>query len=134
LDAFKILALLLVASSLVLTGCTSQESQDETPVGDLPDWTTYENHIQRPLFDLATSSVDPDHAGQIELESFEMVQVEIQLDPERELPTGYLILEEGRAQLGETLTVQAFVRVDQLLDLSQEPEILYLRAPTRPRR
>ena len=134
MDSLKIFALLIVGLALFVAGCSTQEPQDETPVGDLPDWETYQDRIQRPLFDLATDNVNPDRSSQIEVESVEMVQVEIQLNPAQELPTGYLILEEGRAELGESLTVQAYVRVDQLLELSQEPQILFIRAPIRPRR
>ena len=83
------------------------------------------------LFDAATSG--DARGAQDPLEIHQMIQVEIQMDADGELPTGYLILEEARAPLGATLTVQAFVRVDQLLELSQEPSINYIRAPARPR-
>ena len=136
----RIALLVLGLLALGLAGCTSPEAANgSSSEPEAPDWETYRDHIQQPLFNLAvdhaSSSDDAERETGVEITTHRMVQVEIQMaDPTAELPTGFLVLEEGRAELGESLIVQAYVRVDQLLDLSLEPEIGYIRTPTQPRR
>ena len=124
---------LFVAVGVLLTGCDSQQASnnDNTNNEPPPPWSDYENQLQRALYDAATTGEA--RGAENPLVIHEMIQVEIQMDTGSELPTGYLILEEARAPLAG-LTIQAYVRVDQLLELSQEESINYIRAPSRPRR
>ena len=81
------------------------------------------------MFDLATSD-DPDgFADGHQLDIHRMVRVVIQLAPDAdELPTGYDVVVETEGMTG----IQAWVPLDQLLDLAQESAVGYIRPPQEP--
>lgn len=95
----------------------------------MPEWSAYEGKIQRPLFDLATSG-DPDAFAEAQqLDATRMVHVVIQLASDAdELPSGYDVVVEAEGTTG----IQAWVPLDQLLDLAQESSISYIRPPQEP--
>lgn len=102
------------------------QPDQETP---MPEWSDYEGKIQRPLFDLATAD-DPDAFATTEdLDAARMVRVVIQLaDDAAELPSGYTVVVEAEGITG----IQAWVPLDQLLDLAQESSVAYIRPPQEP--
>ncbi len=102
------------------------QPDQETP---MPAWSDYEGKIQRPLFDLATAEDPGTYAAQHELDATRMARVVIQLaDQADELPSGYAVVVEAEGMTG----IQAWVPIDQLLDLAQESAIAYIRPPQEP--
>lgn len=95
----------------------------------MPEWSDYEGKIQRPLFDLATAE-DPDTlAEERDLDATRMVRVVIQLTSDADgLPSGYNVVVEAEGMTG----IQAWVPLDQLLDLAQESSVSYIRPPQEP--
>lgn len=95
----------------------------------MPEWSDYEDKIQRPLFDLATAEDPNAFADAQDLEATRMARVVIRLaDDADELPPGYTVIVEAEATTG----IQAWVPLDQLLDLAQESAIGYIRPPQEP--
>jgi hypothetical protein len=112
---------------LALMGCSPKpEAADQKPP---VDWAEYEGKLQRTLFDLVRDKTPGEYAKQRDLDYVAMVHVVIELAPAASLPEGFLILEEGRYER----EVQAWVPADQLLELSQRPEVHYIRAPQKPK-
>ena len=96
---------------------------------NMPEWRDYEGKIQRPLFNLATSQEPDAVADEHQLETSRMVRVVIRLsDGASELPSGYTVVVEAEGAAG----IQAWVPLDQLLDLAQEASIGYIRPPQEP--
>lgn len=94
----------------------------------MPKWGDYEKKIRRPLFELATAQEPKAVAAKYDLDYYAMVRVEIELEPHAPLPEGYLI----EAEMRSDHRVQALVRLDQLLELSQQPGIKEIRSPRKP--
>jgi hypothetical protein len=131
-----ITGIFLVAGVLLaLTGCeqnqqTTNGNGTDGPVIDA-NYEDYEEKLQRPLFDVAVSGSPNSTADKLQLESHSFVQVAIdKISPEAILPVGYLILVEFETER----SIQAWVPIEQLLELANEEVIEYIRAPVRPLR
>ena len=95
----------------------------------MPAWSDYEGKIQRPLFNLATAEDPSAYAAGHDMDATPMVRVVIQLSDDAEQPpSGYTVVVEAEGTTG----IQAWVPIDQLLDLAQEPAIRYIRPPQAP--
>jgi len=118
--------LIFFALIFPLAGCGPREAEEQEA---MPKWEEYQDKLQRPLFELVTSKDPIAYADKHELDYFEMVRVVIELAAGAELPEGFLILVESRA--GDS--VQALVRLEDLLELAKQPQIEYIRAPVKPK-
>jgi hypothetical protein len=118
--------LLILALIFTLGGCAPKEPEEERA---MPKWEEYEDRLQRPLFELATSEDPAAYAEKRQLDYFKMVRVVIELAPEAELPEGFLILEESRMEN----RIQALVPLEELLELAKQPQIEYIRVPAKPK-
>lgn len=120
---------LLVGLFLTMLGCGPQKQEETSQPQDLPKWDDYKDKVQQALFDLVAAKEPAKQAQQRELDYVPMVRVVLVLAPAATLPEGFLILEESRYES----EVQAFVPLNQLLELSKRPEIQYIRAPVKPK-
>lgn len=102
---------------------------DQQQPTEAPEWSDYQGQIQRPLFDLATAEDTDSYAATQELEVRRMTRVVIQLADDADgLPSGYTVVKETEGTTG----IQAWVPVDELLELAQASAVAYLRAPQEP--
>jgi hypothetical protein len=124
-------ALILLAALLLIFGHeVIIENSDNLFANEYqPQWSEYEEMIQRPLFEYATSEDPARVASTYGIDNHDVVLVVIELVPNAALPEGFMIFEDARVRN----TVQAWVRADQLLELCHQSEILYMRNVTRPR-
>lgn len=126
---------LAVAVALALTGCGGKEQSDNNqqngndgPVIDA-NYDDYEEKLQRPLFEVAVSGSPSSTAEKLQLDSHTFVKVAIEkTSPEAILPVGYIILVEFETERA----LQAWVPIEQILDLAQEEAIAYIRSPVSP--
>lgn len=123
---WPVLALFGLAAILLIAGCGPRGGPGEQE--PRPEYSQYEKRIERPLFDLTVAEDPKTVADEHDLDYYPMVRVVIELAPEAPLPEGYLIVEETRS--GNN--VQALVRLDQLLELAEQPGIEYIRKPAKP--
>jgi len=108
---------------------TMDELQTDQQQTETPKWSDYEGQIQRLLFDLATAEDTGSHAATQDLEVRRMTRVVIQLADDAEgLPSGYTVVTEAEGTTG----IQAWVPIDELLELAQASAVAYLRAPQEP--
>lgn len=111
-----------------LTGCTAKQETEEQAVR--PKWEDYQDKVQQTLFELATAKDHSKYAKQHpELEYAAMVRVVIRLKPDATLPEGFVILEESRYEN----EIQAWIPLEKLLELSQQPQIEYISVPRKPK-
>jgi len=116
------LNLLLLSVALLISACGKGPEQGEQPVYSQKDYPNLESQ----LFQLATDKNPEKFAYTHNLKYKDgLVQVEIELVPEQALPAGYTIQVEAQY---ENL-IQARVAVKDLLKLSKEPQIKFIRAP-----
>ncbi len=124
----NLLGLLFIGLLLfAFTGCTAKQEGGEQAVS--PKWEDYQGKVQQTLFELVTAKDPGKYAEQRQLEYATMVRVVIELAPDAALPEGFLVLEESRYEN----EIQAWVPLDKLLELSQQPQIQYIRAPRKPK-
>lgn len=116
------LNLLLLSLALFVSACGRGPQQGEQTVYRKEDYPNLESQ----LFQLATVK-DPEKFAYTHNLKYKdgMVQVEIELVPGQALPGGYTIQVETQY---ENL-VQARVAVKDLLKLSKEPQIKFIRVP-----
>ena len=118
---------------LALGGCAEAEKEAGTTTGantQKPAWEEYEGKIQKQLFELATASSPEEYAKAQGLEAFWVVRVVLVLaSPDAEIPEGFRVAVEER--FGEE--VEALVAVDDLLKLAKHPDVVYIRAPVKPK-
>lgn len=127
---WRLVGLLFVGLLLfTITGCGPQKQEETSSPKELPKWDDYKDKVQQAVFELVTAKEPVKQAQQRELDYVPMVRVILVLAPSVTLPEGFLILEESRYEN----EVQAFVPLNQLLELSQRPEIQYIRAPVKPK-
>jgi len=112
--------LLLLSVAFFVSACG--KGQGEQPTYKQEDYPNLESQ----LFQLATDK-DPQKFAEIHNLKYKdgTVQVEIELKPGLSLPSGYTIQVEAQY---ENL-IQARVSLKDLLKLSNEPQIKYIRAP-----
>jgi len=124
---FLLLGLLLITAS----GCGSPKKYEMGNQQESPKWDDYKDKVQQSLFELATAKEPAKQAQQRDLDYLQLkvVRVILVLAPGASLPEGFMILPEARYEN----EVQALVSVDELLELSKQPEIQYIRAPVKPK-
>ena len=122
--------------ALGLAGCAGKKAEEEAARPTRPtsattaNWEDYEDKIQRQLFELAVAPSPGEAAKAQGLEAFWAVRVVLVLaSPDTKMPEGFRVVVEER--FGEE--VQAWVAVDDLLELAQRPEVAYIRAPVKPK-
>jgi len=96
----------------------------------MPKWEDYQDKLQRTLFELATAEDPQAYAKQHDMGGFPLVRVVIELEPGASLPEGFTLQVESRFDD----QVQVLVPLKELLDLSQQPQVRYIRAPVKPRK
>lgn len=107
----------------------TDELQTDQQQPETPEWSDYEGQIQRPLFDLATAEDAGSYAAAQDLQARRMTRVVIQLADDADgLPSGYTIVRETEGSTG----IQAWVPIDELLELAKASAVAYVRAPQEP--
>ena len=114
--------LLILSVAFFVSACDKGPKQGEQPTYKQEDYPNLESQ----LFQLATDK-DPEKFAYTHNLKYQdgTVQVEIELKPGEALPNGYTIQVEAQY---ENL-IQARVSVKELLKLSKEPQIKFIRAP-----
>ena len=117
-----------------VVGCGSNPKPANTSTTDqgtsttTANWQDYQDKLQKPLFDVATSETPAEVTARLKINGHYMVQVIIELKPGATLPAGYLVVTDQELDN----SIQAWVPVEQLLDLSKQKEIQYIRIPAKP--
>ncbi|MBI1729406.1 hypothetical protein HY229_01870 [Candidatus Acetothermia bacterium] len=117
-----------------LVGCGSNSKPTDTSTNNqntstaTANWQDYQDKLQKPLFDVATSTTPAETASRLKIDEHEVIRVVIELKAGAALPVGYLVLVESRSEN----QIQAWVRIDQLLELSRQDAIQNIRIPAKP--
>lgn len=117
-----------------LVGCGSNSKPTDTSTNNqntsttTANWQEYQDKLQKPLFDVATSATPSETASRLKIDEHEMVRVVIELKAGATLPVGFLVVVDTELEN----QVQAWVPIDQLLELSKRDEIQNIRIPAKP--